>query len=58
MDKMNPGVLFSLESLCFCSFVLTVSLWGVCVDSRDRTRIPILEVEEERPKESKGFART
>lgn len=57
MDKMNFGVFFSFESFCFCLFVFIVFLWGVCVDSRDRIRIFILEVEEERFKESKGFVR-
>lgn len=55
MDKMNPGRFLALEFFTFTHLSSQHPGEGACVDISDRWSIPILEVEEERPQESRVF---
>lgn len=58
LDKMNPGWFLALRFFAFTHLPSVSLQGGLCVDSRDRINVHTIEVEEQKPEESRGFAQS
>lgn len=58
--KINPGVLFSFEILCFHFLILSILVRGACVFvwTSGAGLVPHFRGHRRKPTESRGFAQT